>query len=71
MKFCILKVLPTRFAPALDDSITENTSEIAPHKQWNNRWRDISPFWQTENVLADAKTRSENVQAKKKLAHFL
>ena len=33
MKFCILKVLPTGFTPASGDSITENTSEIAPHKQ--------------------------------------
>ena len=33
MKFCILKVLPTGFAPASDDSIAENNSEIAPHKQ--------------------------------------
>ena len=35
MEFCILKVLPTGFAPASDDSVAENASEIAPHKQWN------------------------------------
>ena len=37
MEFCILKVLPTRFAPASDGSIAENGSEIAPHKQRNKR----------------------------------
>ena len=35
MEFCILKVLPTGFTPASDDSVAENASEIAPHKQWN------------------------------------
>ena len=37
MEFCILKVLPTRFAPASDGPIAENNSEIAPHKQRNKR----------------------------------
>ena len=35
MRFCILKVLPTRFAPASDGPIAKNSSEIAPHKQGN------------------------------------
>jgi len=39
MKFCILKVLPTRFIPASDAFIAENNSEIAPHKQGNKPWR--------------------------------
>ena len=33
MEFCILKVLPTGFTPGSDDSVAENASEIAPHKQ--------------------------------------
>ena len=33
IEFCILKVLPTGFAPASDDSVAGNASEIAPHKQ--------------------------------------
>ena len=37
MEFCILKVLPTRFAPASDGPIAENNLEIAPHKQRNKR----------------------------------
>ena len=35
IEFCILKVLPTRFAPASDGPIAENNLEIAPHKQRN------------------------------------
>ena len=71
MKFCILKVLPTGLAPASDDSIAENDSEIAPHKQGNKPRRDTPSSQRTENVIANPKTRSENVQTKKKLAHFL
>ena len=39
MEFCILKVLPTRFAPTSDVPIAENDSEIAPHKQGNKPQR--------------------------------
>lgn len=71
IKFCILKALPTGFTSASSDSITENTSEIAPHKQGNKPRRDTPSSQRTENVIANPKTRSENVQTKKKLAHFL
>ena len=37
MKFCILKVLPTRFTPTSDGPIAKNSSVIAPHKQRNKR----------------------------------
>ena len=35
MKFCILKVLPTRSTPTSDGPIAKNSSVIAPHKQGN------------------------------------
>ena len=38
MKFCILKVLPTGFAPpAAGDSAANSSSETASHKQRNKR----------------------------------
>ena len=37
MKFCILKVLPTRFTPTSDGPIAKSSSETAPHKQRNKR----------------------------------
>ena len=42
IEFCILKVLPTGFTSNSGCFAAESRSEIAPHKQRNKRWRDIT-----------------------------
>lgn len=72
MKFCILKVLPTRFSPGREWSWLQKSAHKL--RRINNEISagvTLPTLSINGKCVVVAKTPSENVQTKKKLAHFL